>query len=127
MKENFPYWTSENKVIDKLIRYTQLNASQTCDYLEWFPFETFEMGQRWNCDDGAQEWTRAGPTSSCFLLWKVVFQIIIQKVMYMVLSLFKIFLTYNRSPRVYFNENKLLSDDTTYYILKITLEKDWRK
>jgi hypothetical protein len=43
MKENFPYWTSENKVIDKLIRYTQLNASQTCDYLEWFPFETFEM------------------------------------------------------------------------------------
>ncbi|CAG8737400.1 17453_t:CDS:1, partial [Rhizophagus irregularis] len=100
MKENFPYWTSENKVIDKLIRYTQLYASQTYDYLEWFPFETFEMvryigsggfgsvcseGQRWNWDDGAQEWTRVGPTSSCFLLWKVVFQIIIQKVMYMVL------------------------------------------
>ncbi|PKB98011.1 hypothetical protein RhiirA5_432109 [Rhizophagus irregularis] len=95
MKENFPYWTSENKVIDKLIRYTQLYASQTYDYLEWFPFETFEMvryigsggfgsvcseGQRWNWDDGAQEWTRVGPTSSCFLLWKVVFQIIIQKV-----------------------------------------------
>src|SRR4051812_22081089 len=27
MKENFPYWTSENKNIDELIRYTQLNAT----------------------------------------------------------------------------------------------------
>ncbi|PKK48240.1 hypothetical protein RhiirC2_803576 [Rhizophagus irregularis] len=52
MKENFLYWTSENKEIDELIRYTQLNASQTCDYLEWIP---------WNWDDGAQEWARAGP------------------------------------------------------------------
>ncbi|CAB5198479.1 unnamed protein product [Rhizophagus irregularis] len=81
MKENFPYWTSENKEIDDLIHYTQLNASQTCDYLEWIPFEKFEMvryigrggfssvysalwleGPRWIWDDGAQEWTRAGPT-----------------------------------------------------------------
>ncbi|PKY53119.1 hypothetical protein RhiirA4_471163 [Rhizophagus irregularis] len=29
--------------IDELIRYTQLNASQTCDYLEWIPFKKFEM------------------------------------------------------------------------------------
>src|ERR1051325_3015972 len=43
MKENFLYWTSENKEIDELIRHTQLNASQTCDYLEWIPFEKFEM------------------------------------------------------------------------------------
>uniref|UniRef100_U9TL03 Serine-threonine/tyrosine-protein kinase catalytic domain-containing protein n=1 Tax=Rhizophagus irregularis (strain DAOM 181602 / DAOM 197198 / MUCL 43194) TaxID=747089 RepID=U9TL03_RHIID len=43
MKENFLYWTSENKEIDELIRYTQLNAPQTCDYLEWIPFEKFEM------------------------------------------------------------------------------------
>jgi hypothetical protein len=28
MKENFPYWTSGNKEIDELIRYTQLNATQ---------------------------------------------------------------------------------------------------
>ncbi|CAB5301016.1 unnamed protein product [Rhizophagus irregularis] len=80
MKENFLYWTSENKEIDELIRHTQLNASQTCDYLEWIPFEKFEMvkyigsggfgsvysalwmeGPRWNWDDGAQEWARAGP------------------------------------------------------------------
>ncbi|PKC05963.1 kinase-like protein [Rhizophagus irregularis] len=77
MKENFPYWTSRNKEIDELIRYTQLNA---CDYLEWIPFEKFEMvkyvgkggfssvysalwmeGPRWIWDDGAQEWTRYGP------------------------------------------------------------------
>ncbi|CAG8704967.1 11530_t:CDS:2 [Rhizophagus irregularis] len=43
MKQNFLYWTSENKEIDELIRHTQLNASQTCDYLEWIPFEKFEM------------------------------------------------------------------------------------
>ncbi|GBC07334.1 hypothetical protein RclHR1_00740017 [Rhizophagus clarus] len=80
MKQNFPYWASENKEIDELIRHTQLNASQTCDYLEWIPFEKFEMvkyissggfgsvysalwmeGPRWNWDEGAQEWTRAGP------------------------------------------------------------------
>ncbi|CAB5301036.1 unnamed protein product [Rhizophagus irregularis] len=66
--------------IDELIRHTQLNASQTCDYLEWIPFEKFEMvkyigsggfgsvysalwmeGPRWNWDDGAQKWARAGP------------------------------------------------------------------
>src|SRR4051794_22839045 len=73
-KENFPHWTSENVMIDELIQYTQLNASQTCDYLEWIPFENFEMvnkyiggggvggvysavwmeGPRWIWDDGAQ-------------------------------------------------------------------------
>ena len=82
LKENFPYWTSGNKEIDELIQYTQLNAIQTCDYLEWIPFEKFEMvkyidkggfssiysalwmeGPRWIWDDGAQEWTRAGPTN----------------------------------------------------------------
>jgi hypothetical protein len=41
MREHFPYWTSENKEIDELIRHTQLNASQTCDYLEWIPFDKF--------------------------------------------------------------------------------------
>src|ERR1043165_7749621 len=80
MKHNLPYWTSENEEVDELIRHTQLNASQKCDYLEWIPFEKFEMvkyvgsggfsvvysalwmeGPRWIWDDGAQEWTRSGP------------------------------------------------------------------
>jgi hypothetical protein len=80
MKENFPYWSSGNKDIDELIRYTQLNATQASDYLEWIPFEKFEMvkyvgsggfsnvysalwmeGPRWIWDDDAQEWTRTGP------------------------------------------------------------------
>ncbi|GBC05293.1 hypothetical protein RclHR1_06160004 [Rhizophagus clarus] len=80
MKENFFYWTSGNKEIDELIRYTQLNATQACDYLEWIPFENFELvkyigkgrfssvysalwmeGPRWIWDDVAQEWTRGGP------------------------------------------------------------------
>ncbi|RGB28397.1 hypothetical protein C1646_745871 [Rhizophagus diaphanus] len=71
---------SRNKETDELFRYTQLNVTRACDYLEWIPFEKFEMvkyvgkggfssvysalwmeGPRWNWDDGAQEWTRAGP------------------------------------------------------------------
>jgi hypothetical protein len=80
MRENFLHWTSENKDMDELIHHTQLNASQICDYLEWIPFEKFEMikyiasggfssvysaiwmeGPRvWN--NIAQEWTRTGPT-----------------------------------------------------------------
>ncbi|PKC63575.1 hypothetical protein RhiirA1_537669 [Rhizophagus irregularis] len=83
MKENFLYWTSGIKEIDELIRHTQLNASQTCDYLEWIPFDKFEMvkyigsggfgstysalwmeGPRWIWDDGAQEWARAGPMTN---------------------------------------------------------------
>jgi hypothetical protein len=39
-------WTSENKVINELIRHTQLNVSQACDYLERIPFEKFEMVKR---------------------------------------------------------------------------------
>lgn len=80
MKRNFFYWTSKNREIDECIRYTQLNASEARDYLEWIPFETFEMvkyigsggfgsvysafwleGPRRNWDYGTQEWTRTGP------------------------------------------------------------------
>jgi hypothetical protein len=76
-----PYWTSENSEIDKLIRYTQLNATSVCDCLEWIPFEKLEMGKyigsggfssvysatwmegpRWHWDNSMQEWTRTGPT-----------------------------------------------------------------
>ncbi len=74
------HWTSENKEIDELIQYTQLSATQHCDYLEWISFEKFEMikyigkggfssvysalwteGPRWYLDNGAQEWSRTGP------------------------------------------------------------------
>ncbi|CAB4392000.1 unnamed protein product [Rhizophagus irregularis] len=80
MKGRFPYWSSGNKDIDELIRHTQLHSSQTCDYLEWIPFEAFDMinyigsggfgsiysalwmeGPRLNWDEGLQEWTRTGP------------------------------------------------------------------
>ena len=42
-RENFLHWTSGNKDIDELIHHIQLNASQIHDYLEWIPFEKFEM------------------------------------------------------------------------------------
>ena len=79
-KKTFLIGTTGNKKIEELIRHTQLNATQACDYLEWIPFEKFEMvkyigsggfgcvysalwmeGPRWIWDDDAQEWTRAGP------------------------------------------------------------------
>lgn len=81
MKENFYYWTSKNKMIDELIRHTQLSTFQACDYLEWIPFDNFEMvkyirsgkfnsiysaiwmeGPRSNWNDKLKEWTRTGPT-----------------------------------------------------------------
>jgi len=74
------YWTSENKEIDGLIRYTQLNTTQARDYLEWIPFEAFEMvkyigsggfssiylalwmeGPRWKWDNRLEEWTQTSP------------------------------------------------------------------
>jgi hypothetical protein len=78
-RENLLHWTSGNKDMDELIHHTQLNASQICDYLEWIPFEKFEMikyigsvgfssiysafwmeGPRLVWDNTAQEWTRTG-------------------------------------------------------------------
>ncbi|POG80859.1 hypothetical protein GLOIN_2v1764099 [Rhizophagus irregularis DAOM 181602=DAOM 197198] len=50
MKENFPHRTSGNNDIDELICYTQLKLSK---------FRFIQL--RWIWDDGAQEWTRAGP------------------------------------------------------------------
>src|SRR3954470_1954229 len=80
MREIFPYWTSENKSIDNLIQHTQVNADQSCDYLEWIPFENFDLvsyidrggftsvysavwmeGPKWIWDEAAQDWNRAGP------------------------------------------------------------------
>ncbi|RIA92040.1 kinase-like domain-containing protein [Glomus cerebriforme] len=80
MKENFFNWSSGNKDIDELIRHTQLNATQICDYFEWIPFESFEMvkyigsggfssvysalwmeGPRLIWDDTSKEWSRTGP------------------------------------------------------------------
>jgi hypothetical protein len=80
MKGKFPYWSSGNIDIDELIRHTQLLALQTCDYLEWIPFEAFEMvkytgnggfssvysalwmeGPRLVWDERSQKWTKTGP------------------------------------------------------------------
>ena len=41
-KENFKNWTSGNKDIDKLIQYSQLNATYRGNCLEWIPFENFQ-------------------------------------------------------------------------------------
>jgi hypothetical protein len=41
-KENFKNWTSENKDIDELLQYSQLNAVYYTKYLEWIPFDNFQ-------------------------------------------------------------------------------------
>ncbi|CAB4405728.1 unnamed protein product [Rhizophagus irregularis] len=56
MKENFPYWTSENKEIDE-INPAILNLMPLKLAIIWSGSRP-----RWNWDDGAQEWTRTGPT-----------------------------------------------------------------
>ena len=80
-KEKSRNWTSGNKEIDNFINYTQFHATQICDYLEWIPFEEFEMvkyarsggfssvysaiwmgGPRLTWDSSVPEWTRSGPT-----------------------------------------------------------------
>ncbi|PKC06918.1 kinase-like protein [Rhizophagus irregularis] len=81
LKECFPNWTSGNSIIDEFIRFTQLNAKESMDYLEWIDFNQFDLikdindkgafssiysavwteGPRWNLDEEAEIWTRTGP------------------------------------------------------------------
>lgn len=77
---NFPRWTTGNRDLDNLIRNTQRNAAQTCDYLEYIDFNEFVSivristggfstvykaewleGPRWNWDEAGQMWCRSGP------------------------------------------------------------------
>src|SRR6266498_1904693 len=82
IKENFKSWTSGNLNIDDFIKQTQLNATGNVDYLEFIDFEQFDLlentnkggafstiysaiwleGPRWIWDEGAEQWTRNGPT-----------------------------------------------------------------
>ncbi|CAG8661083.1 4017_t:CDS:2 [Cetraspora pellucida] len=39
---NFDKWTSGNSYLDKIIRDTQLNATNKCDYLVWINYNEFE-------------------------------------------------------------------------------------
>src|SRR6266542_2720714 len=81
LKENFRNWTSGNSMVDEFIRYTQLNASKSTDYLEWIDFNQFDLikninesgafssvysamwlnGPMWKLDEQADVWTRSGP------------------------------------------------------------------
>ncbi|RGB40778.1 hypothetical protein C1646_686976 [Rhizophagus diaphanus] len=81
LKDNFRNWTSRNSKIDDFIKYTQLNAKESMDYLEWINFDQFDLieninkrgafssiysavwmeGPKWNLDEEAELWTRTGP------------------------------------------------------------------
>ncbi|RGB40776.1 kinase-like domain-containing protein [Rhizophagus diaphanus] len=81
LKDNFHNWTSRNSKIDELIKYTQLNAKDSMDYLEWIDFDQFDLvedinkrgafssiysavwteGPRWNLDEETKIWSRTGP------------------------------------------------------------------
>ncbi|PKK67918.1 kinase-like protein [Rhizophagus irregularis] len=81
LKDNFHNWTSRNSKIDDFIKYTQLNAKESMDYLEWINFDQFDLieninkrgafssiysavwmeGPKWNLDEEAELWTRTGP------------------------------------------------------------------
>src|SRR2546421_655728 len=76
----FQNWTTGNTRLDDIIRFTQLDANQSGDYIEWIPFDSlveieFEAkgrfstvysaiwldGPRWDWDEESQELTRNGP------------------------------------------------------------------
>ncbi|RIB11195.1 kinase-like domain-containing protein [Gigaspora rosea] len=78
---NFHRWTSGNTMIDQVIQHTQRHASNDVGYLEWIPFENFDLieyrargafsivysgiwleGPRRNWDEENEEWLRNGPT-----------------------------------------------------------------
>lgn len=40
-EENFDNWSSGDKDIDDFIKYTQINAQEYDQYLEWIPFSEF--------------------------------------------------------------------------------------
>ncbi|CAB4405941.1 unnamed protein product [Rhizophagus irregularis] len=81
LKDNFHNWTSKNSKIDELIKYTQLNAKDSMDYLEWIDFDQFDLvedinkrgafssiysavwmeGPKWNLDEETKIWSRTGP------------------------------------------------------------------
>ncbi|GBC43328.2 kinase-like domain-containing protein [Rhizophagus irregularis DAOM 181602=DAOM 197198] len=81
LKGKFYSWTSGNSMIDEFIQYTQLNANDSTDYLEWIDFNQFDLventnkrgasssiysaiwmeGPSWNLDEEAEVWTRNGP------------------------------------------------------------------
>ena|ERR1044072_3214044 len=81
LKSNFNNWTSGNRDIDDFIRYTQLNANQAMDYLEWIDFDQLDLvvniykrgafssvysaiwleGPMWDFDEIAEVVTRSGP------------------------------------------------------------------
>ncbi|RGB40793.1 kinase-like domain-containing protein [Rhizophagus diaphanus] len=80
LKGKFNSWTSGNSMIDEFIQYTQLNANDNTDYLEWIDFNQFNLveninkrgafssiysaiwmeGPSWNLDEEAKVWTRNG-------------------------------------------------------------------
>ncbi|CAG8539193.1 232_t:CDS:2, partial [Scutellospora calospora] len=81
MEKKFPFWTSGNKNLDKLIQRSQILSMQICDYLEFIKFKDIEFGNiiakggfskvykgvwidgpRWNWDELGDIWCRSGPT-----------------------------------------------------------------
>ncbi|GES95698.1 kinase-like domain-containing protein [Rhizophagus clarus] len=42
-RDNLRHWSSGNSKIDEVIKYTQLNAKESMDYLEWIEFSQVEL------------------------------------------------------------------------------------
>ena len=66
-RDNFPNWTSENKLVDDLIKEIQLLSRRPEEYVEWIPFSDFELikyhGRGRHSTVYTAEWLR-GPLDS---------------------------------------------------------------
>ncbi|GBB91517.1 hypothetical protein RclHR1_18860004 [Rhizophagus clarus] len=81
LKDTFRNWTSGNINMDNFIKYTQLHANESVDYLEYVNFDQLDLventnkggafstiysavwmeGPRWVWDEDAEQWKRNGP------------------------------------------------------------------
>ncbi|CAG8529168.1 2393_t:CDS:2 [Ambispora leptoticha] len=79
-KENYSNWTTGNLQLDSIIQKSQAEANISGDYLEYIPFEQFELvefykagtfseiysaiwleGLKWDWNEDIQAWSRGGP------------------------------------------------------------------
>ncbi|RIB07314.1 hypothetical protein C2G38_440172 [Gigaspora rosea] len=71
MEKHFLFWKTGDIELSKIIQFSQIKATQTCDYLEFIKFDEESLsdiyrriwinGPRWNCDELGDIWCRSSP------------------------------------------------------------------
>ncbi|GES95701.1 kinase-like domain-containing protein [Rhizophagus clarus] len=67
LKGKFYSWTSGNTMIDEFIQYTQLNANDSTDYLEWIDFNQFDLVENTNKESLADYFGMTKDPTLCYM------------------------------------------------------------